>query len=99
MISIDAHHVSIGSFYNRLKHFSDATKKAFAFRYDSAYSILVSSLVLLLYLPTQLHLVFALVVLVTSHVVNMNSVRFKCNDCSYHLPCCIIEESIFIFSN
>ena len=73
------------SFYNRLKPFSNATKKAFALRYDSAYSIiLLYLLVSLLYLPILLHVVFTLFLLVAFDVVYVNSVRVKHIDCSYH---------------
>ena len=85
MISIEAHGASIGSFYNRLKTFSNATKKAFTCRYDSSYSILLYLLVSLLYLPILLHVVFTSFVLVTFDAVHVNSARFKHINFSYHI--------------
>ena len=48
MIPTEAHRASIGRFYYRLKPFSNAAEKIFAFRYDSACSTLVYLFVSLL---------------------------------------------------
>ena len=48
MIPTEAHRASIGIFYYRMKPFSNAAEKAFAFRYDSACSTLLYLLVSLL---------------------------------------------------
>lgn len=69
MTSVEAHRVSIGNFYNRLKPVSNATKEPFTFRYDGVCSILLYLLVSLFYFPTMLHVHFALFILVTFDVV------------------------------
>ena len=83
MISIEAYRASIGRFYNRLKHCTNA-QNVVSIRSGNAHIILLLLLFLLLYLPILLHAFFALFMLVTIDVVYVNTVRFKHIDSSCH---------------
>ena len=83
MISIEAYRASIGRFYNRLKHCTNA-QNVVSIRSGNVPIILLLLLFLLLYLPILLHAFFALFMLVTIDVVYVNTVRFKHIDSSCH---------------
>ena len=83
MISIEAYHTSIGRFYNRLKHFTNA-QNVVSIRIGNGYIILLFLLLSLLYLPILLHAFFALFLLLTIDFVYVNTVRFKYNNSSCH---------------
>ena len=83
MISIEAYRASIGRFYNRLKHCTNA-QNVVSIRSGNVPIILLLLLFLLLYLPILLHAFFALFMLVTIDVVYVNTMRFKHIDSSCH---------------
>ena len=83
MISIEAYRASIGRFYNRLKHCTNA-QNVVSIRSGNVHMILLLLLFLLLYLPILLHAFFALFMLVTIDVVYVNTMRFKHIDSSCH---------------
>ena len=80
MIFIEAYHASIGRFYNRLKHCTNA-QNVVSIRSGNVRIILLLLLFLLLYLPILLHVLF---MLVTIDVGYVNAVRFKDIDSSCH---------------
>ena len=83
MIAIEAYRVSIGRFYNRLRHFTNAQNLVCIIS-GNVYIILLFLLFSLLYLPILLHAFFALFMLVTTDIVYVNTVRFKHIDSSCH---------------
>ena len=74
MISIEAYHVLIGRFYNKLKHFTNSQNVVFI-RSGNVHIILLFLLFSFLYLPILLHAFFALFTLVTIGVIYVNTVR------------------------
>ena len=94
MISIEAYRASIGRFYNRLKHCTNA-QNVVSIRSGNVPIILLLLLFLLLYLPILLHAFFALFMLVTIDVVYVNTVRFMLKT---RLMLLVIQRYIIVFS-
>ena len=81
MISVEAYCASIGRFYNRLRHFTNA-QIIISITGGNVYIILLFLLFSVFYLPILLLALFALFVLVTVDVVYINLMRFKHMDSS-----------------
>ena len=83
MKSIEAYRTSIGRFYNRLRHFTNA-QSVLSIRCKDVFTIFICFLFPLLHLPVLLYAFFAIFVLVTFDVLCLKSVRLNYIDCFFH---------------
>ena len=84
MMCIIGYWASMGRFYNRLRHFTNAQTLVSIRCPEFPQQFVILSFSSLLNLSILLHAIFALIILVTTDVVYVNSVRFKHIDSSCH---------------